>query len=106
MDRWFKIDARTMRCVPAGARPEQHGIDVRAAVELDRAPGEHERHVGMRTGWRHDAAAAERDGERARVARETRDRAWHLRIEGELAALRDQVGALERRRAALEENGG
>ena len=101
--RFFKMDARTIRCVPAGASPRDYGVDPRAAVELDRGPGEHERHIGMRTGWRLDAAGRDRDHERARVQREASGRDWHLRVEAELAALRQRVAVLESVASAVTE---
>jgi hypothetical protein len=78
--RYFKLNHETIAVVPDGADPRDYGVDPRSAVEMDRAPGDFERHVGSSTDvrwsaklgreispWRYDQAAHEEATANARL---------------------------------------
>lgn len=95
-DRWFKVGSG-LSLVPAGALPEEAGVDSRMACEVPAPPSDYARWVGQRRGWVVTARGRMRD-----EAAEQSRRGIELGVGGLLRRIED----LEARLAAYESSSG
>ncbi|MEA3033223.1 MAG: hypothetical protein QOH86_1239 [Sphingomonadales bacterium] len=94
---WWKAGHDSIKFVPPGKLPEELGVDPRVAIPLPREPQPFEHWYGMRTGWRLNAVA--RDREAAEAAHRTGTATSELQARA--AAAEARLGVLEAQLEAL-----